>query len=199
MNKNVLWTKGHVIKEFKVFPDDRGGDYVDLGLQLSYIKYYEDVIDPSLHVEISVLDAFGIINKLPIRSGSAVRLKYAHPSQREEVTLELVISNIIGHTIDQKREIYMLTCETKTALSNETTRVIKKYKGSISNSVKDLVKLIGAKVNVDETANESEFFGNYRRPFKCIADLCKKSIPTTFSNCWIFILRDFRWISIQEH
>ena len=99
MNKNVLWTKGHVIKEFKVFPDDRGGDYVDVGLQLSYIKYYEDVIDPSLHVEISVLDAFGIINKLPIRSGSVVRLKYTHPSQEEEVTLELVISNIIGHTI----------------------------------------------------------------------------------------------------
>ena len=182
MNKNVLWTKGHVIKEFKVFPDDRGGDYVDVGLQLSYIKYYEDVIDPSLHVEISVIDALGIINKLPIRSGSAVRLRYQHPSQDEEVELELVISNIFGHTIDQKREIYTLTCETTTALSNETTRVIKKYKGSISNTVKELVKLIDAEVTVDETANESEFFGNYRRPFKCIADLCKKSIPTTFSK-----------------
>ena len=68
MNKNKIWTKGHVIKEFKVFPDDRNGDYLDIGLQLSYIKDYEDVIDPALHVEISVLDALGIINKVAAKS-----------------------------------------------------------------------------------------------------------------------------------
>ena len=33
-----------------------------------------------------------------------------------------------------------------------------------------------------KTSNECEFFGNYRRPFKCIADLCRKSIPTTVSK-----------------
>ncbi len=182
MNKNKIWTKGHVIKEFKVFPEDRGGDFLDIGLQLGYIKYYEDIIDPALHVELSIIDALGIINKLPVRSGSAVLLKYQHPSQDGEVELELIISNIIGHTIDNKKEIYTLVCETKTALSNETTRVTKKYTGSISNTVKDLVKLINAEVTVDATANDSEFFGNYRRPFKCIADLCRKSIPTTVAK-----------------
>ena len=182
MNKKVLWTKGHVIKEFKVFPEDRGGNFLDIGLQLGYIKYYEDIIDPSLHVEISVIDALGIINKLPVRSGSAVLLKFEHPSQKGDVKLELVISNIIGHTIDNKRELYTLVCETKTALSNHTTRVTKKYTGLISDSVESIVKLIGAKVTVDKTSNECEFFGNYRRPFKCIADLCRKSIPTTVSK-----------------
>ena len=59
MNKNKIWTKGHVIKEFKVFPEDRGGNFLDIGLQLGYIKYYEDIIDPALHVEISVVDALG--------------------------------------------------------------------------------------------------------------------------------------------
>ena len=182
MNKNKIWTKGHVLKEFKVFPEDRGGDFLEMGLQLGYIKYYEDIIDPALHVEISVLDAFGLINKLPVRSGSALLLKYEHPSQDDQVELELVVSNIIGHTIDNKKEIYTLVCETKTALSNETTRVTKKYTGSISDTVKELVKLINAEVTVDATANDSEFFGNYRRPFKCIADLCRKSIPTTVAK-----------------
>ena len=182
MNKNKIWTKGHVIKEFKVFPEDRGGNFLDVGLQLGYVKYYEDIIDPALHVEISVIDALGIINKLPVRSGSAVLLKFEHPSQDGEVTLELVISNIIGHTIDNKRELYTLVCETKAALSNHTTRVVKKYTGSISNTVKEIVKLIDAEVTVDETSNKCEFFGNYRRPFKCIADLCRKSIPTTVSK-----------------
>ena len=39
MNKNKIWTKGHVIKEFKVFPEDRGGNFLDVGLQLGYVKY----------------------------------------------------------------------------------------------------------------------------------------------------------------
>ena len=86
-------------------------------------------------MEISVIDALGIINKLPVRSGSAVLLKFEHPSQKGDVKLELVISNIIGHTIDNKRELYTLVCETKTALSNHTTRVTKKYTGLISDSV----------------------------------------------------------------
>ena len=54
MNKNVIWTKGHKVKEFFVFPDDRGGDFVDLIGQIAFVKYFEDVIDPSLHVEISM-------------------------------------------------------------------------------------------------------------------------------------------------
>ena len=44
MNKKKIWTKGHVIKEFKVFPENRGGNFLDIGLQLGYIKYYEDII-----------------------------------------------------------------------------------------------------------------------------------------------------------
>ena len=109
MNKNVIWTKGHKIKEFFVFPDDRGGDFVDLIGQIAFVKYFEDVIDPSLHVEISMLDPFGVINSLPVRSGSSVILKIEHPSQKELLDLTLVITNITGHVLDQKREVYNLS------------------------------------------------------------------------------------------
>ena len=180
MNKNKIWTKGHVIKEFKVFPDDRGGDFVEMAPQLSYIKYYEDVVDPSIHVDIDVTDALGLINKLPIRSGSGVKLRYAHPSQEDEVSLELVITNISSHVIDNKKEIYTLTCEREGALSNHTTRVTKKYTELIHESVKDILKIINKELfKHDKVVNKCRFFGNYRRPFKCIADLCRKSIPTS--------------------
>ncbi len=183
MNKDKIWTKGHKIKEFKVFPDDRGGDYLELAPQLSFIKYYEDIIDPSIHVEISVLDALGLINKLPIRSGSGVRLRYDHPSRDDEVELELVVTNITSHIIDKKREVYTLVCEREGALSNHTTRVVKRYDKKIHESVKDILAIIDKELfEHDETINEFRFFGNYRRPFKCIADLCRKSIPTTVSK-----------------
>ncbi len=186
MNKNVIWTKGHKIKEFFVFPDDRGGDFVDLIGQIAFVKYFEDVIDPSLHVEISMLDPFGVINSLPVRSGSSVILKIEHPSQKELLDLTLVITNITGHVLDQKREVYNLICETKGALSNHTNRVWKKYKDSIHTSVKKIIeeKIDGTidEKNIDATSNKLEFYGNYRRPFKTISDLCRKAIPTTSSK-----------------
>ena len=180
MNKNKIWTKGHIIKEFKVFPDDRDGDFIELGPQLSYIKYYENVVDPSIHVDISVVDAMGLINKLPIRSGSGVKLRYEHPSTEDEVKLELVVTNITGHTIDKNKEIYTLTCEREGLLSNHTTRVTKRYTGPIHDSVKQILTIINKELfKFDQVTNESRFYGNYRRPFRCIADLCGKSIPDT--------------------
>ena len=179
MNKQVIWTKGHKIKDFFLFPrGERGGDYVNLLGQIQFVKYYEDVVDPSIHVEITVVDPFGIINQAPVRSGAEVSLKMEHPSQEDPIELELIVTNIIGHAIDQKREVYTLVCETIGALSNHTTRVTKKYTGSITTSVSEIIsKILKEQLfSVDTTSNTLEFYGNYRRPFKVIADLCRKSI-----------------------
>jgi len=179
MNKKVIWTKGHKIKDFFLFPrGERGNDYVNMLGQIQFVKYYEDVIDPSIHVEIAIVDPFGIINSAPVRSGSEVLLKLEHPSQDDPIDMKLIVTNIIAHLIDQKREIYTLVCETIGSLSNHTTRVTKKHTGSITASVSDIVntKIKGKMHSVDTTSNTLDFYGNYRRPFKVIADLCRKSI-----------------------
>ena len=183
MKTNKLWTRNHKINKFFVFPQERGGDYVDLIGQIGFVKYYEDIVDPSLHVEISVVDPFGIINQAPIRSGGEVVLQLEHPSQDDPIDLKLIITNIVGHVIDQKRELYTLVCERIGAMSNHTTRVIRKYTGSIGVSVSDIISeyVIADDKNLkwadfDTTSNTLEFYGNYRRPFKVVSDLCRKSI-----------------------
>ena len=182
MNRNVLWTKGHKILSFEVFTD-KGGESVNMLGQIGFIKYFEDVVDPSLHVDITIFDTNGLINKLPIRSGSVVKLQLTHPSQEDPFQLSLIVTNISGHIIDNKREIYTLTCETKGALSNHTNRVWKKYTGSIAATVSTIIneKIEGEikSERLDLTSNTLEFYGNYRRPFKLIGDLCRKAIPST--------------------
>ena len=85
MNKKVIWTKGHKIKDFFVFPrGERRDDYVNMLGQIQFVKYYEDVIDPSIHVEISIVDPLGIINSAPVRSGSEELLKL-HRNNRKRV------------------------------------------------------------------------------------------------------------------
>ena len=180
MNRNVLWTKGHKLLSFEVFTDKEGKSVNMLG-QVNFIKYFEDVVDPSLHMDITIADTNGLINKLPIRSGSVVKIQLTHPSQEDPVQMSLIVTNISGHIIDNKREIYTLTCETKGALSNHTNRVWKKYTGSIAATVSTIIneKIEGEINEVDTTSNELEFYGNYRRPFKVISDLCRKAIPST--------------------
>ena len=152
MNRNVLWTKGHKILSFEVFTD-KGGESVNMLGQIGFVKYFEDVVDPSLHVDITIFDTNGLINKLPIRSGSVVKLQLTHPSQEDPFQLSLIVTNISGHIIDQKREIYTLTCETKGALSNHTNRVWKKYTGSIAATVSTIIneKIEGDINEVDTT------------------------------------------------
>ena len=180
MKRNVLWTKGHKLLSFEVFTD-KGGKSANMLGQVNFVKYFEDVVDPSLHVDITIADTNGLLNKLPIRSGSVVKIQLSHPSQDDPLQLSLIVTNISGHIIDNKREIYTLTCETKGALSNHTNRVWTKYTGSIAATVSTIIneKIEGEINEVDTTSNDLEFYGNYRRPFKVISDLCRKAIPST--------------------
>ncbi len=181
MSQNQLWTKGHKIEAVDLVSEE--GKSFDLKYQVGFIKYYEDVIDPAIHVDISIQDTNGLINKIPIRGGNLVRVKLKHPSQEGFLEKELVVTNISNHILDQKREVFTLTCETLGALSNHTNRCWIKYKGSIAATVSKIIneKINGKIHSVDTTSNNCEFYGNYRRPFKVISDLCRKSIPTTGS------------------
>ena len=181
MSQNQLWTKGHKIDAVDLVSEE--GKSFDLKYLVGFIKYYEDVIDPAIHVDIRIQDTHGLINKIPIRGGNLVRVKLKHPSQEGFLEKELVVTNISNHILDQKREVFTLTCETLGALSNHTNRCWIKYKGSIAATVSKIIneKINGKIHSVDTTSNNCEFYGNYRRPFKVISDLCRKSIPTTGS------------------
>ncbi len=189
---NTIWTKGHKLERFDIIPVDQGGDFLNMIGQYGFIKYYEDVIDPAVHVEITCVDTNGFLNKLPIRSGYPVNLKLTHPSQDEALEYDikgepLVITNISNHLADNKREMYTLTCETKHAISNQTTRVWEKHTGSIESTVRDILeKKLQVKSDrikkIDSTKNNYEFYGNYRRPFKVISDMCPKAIPPSVSG-----------------
>ncbi len=185
-NRNKNWTKGHQIKRFDVVSLDKGKTNGNLLGQLMFLKYYEDVVDPAIHCQILIADTYGFMNEIPIRSGCPVSIEITHPSQKESFKFDekepLIITNITDHIIDNKRELYTLTCETKQAISNHTTRVWTKYTGKISATVKEiLTKVMKIKKNrivtIEETTNKLQFTGNYRRPFKVISGMCPKSIP----------------------
>ena len=184
MSKKGLWSKGHKIKQFDILPEG-GGEPIGLSGQLLGIKYFEDVIDSCIHFQIVMSDTYGFLAAIPIRSGMTVHLEIEHPSVEEnfiwnDTTVPLIVTNISDNISDQKREVYVLTLETVHAVSNHTLRVWEKHGGKISNTVeKILTKKMNIpedRIDIDETRNNCDFTGNYRRPLFMITSLCPKAI-----------------------
>ena len=180
--------KGSKILNFGIHSPD-GGKPIDFSLQANEISYYEDVTDASVHMTISIIDAFGRFNKLPVRSGNKVFIEIENDGKVlrfDDDTEPLYISNILGYTAAAKKEAYSLVLETKTAFNNHITRVFEKYKGKLSSTVSDILskklEVPEDRMSIDETSNDYTFCAGYRRPLHCCAWLATKAMSAGNSD-----------------
>jgi len=177
MSQNLA---GHQITRLVVESPD-GERRQSLAPQSGLIAFYENVTDSSVHLEVDIQDTFGFLHQIPIRAGSKLYVTITHPSgefRYEE--FPLIISDIRGQVDSPKREQYTLICETAGAFNNHMVRVSRKYKGKISNSIKKILKqelLVSDDriVEVEDSANEYDFMGNYRKPLFTCTWLCSKA------------------------
>ena len=191
-----LYTRSHKVTKFDVAGDVGEGEEksepTSLLGQILFIKYYE-AVGNMLVVEITCVDTHGFLDKLPIRSGMTVELSINHASRGEEEGTEpfsftqdknneLIIVNISNNIKQNKRELFTLTCVTKTSLSNHTTRVMKRYDNKLSDSVKsiltDVLKVAVDRLMVEPTDNSYSFCGNFVRPMNLINKLASKSLKS---------------------
>ena len=90
MANKGLWSRGHKIKQFDIIPEG-GGEPISLSGQLLGIKYFEDVIDSSIHFQIVIADTYGFLGAIPIRSGMTVHLEIEHPSVEKKISNGMMI------------------------------------------------------------------------------------------------------------
>jgi len=181
--------KGSKILNFGIHSPDGGGKPLDFSLQVNEISYYEDVMDATVHMTISIIDAYGRFNKLPVRSGNKVFIEVENDGKVlrfDDETEPLYISNIIEYTAEAKREGYTLVLETKTAFNNHITRVFEKYKGKLSSTVSKILKekleVPDDRMSIEETSNDYTFCAGYRRPLHCCTWLSTKAMSAGNSD-----------------
>tara|TARA_Y100001973_G_C5169234_1_gene318021 strand:- start:140 stop:1402 length:1263 start_codon:yes stop_codon:yes gene_type:complete len=181
--------KGSKILNFGIHSPDGGGKPLDFSLQANEISYYEDVMDATVHMTISIIDVYGRFNKLPVRSGNKVFIEVENDGKVlrfDDETEPLYISNIIGYTSEAKREGYTLVLETKTAFNNHITRVFEKYKGKLSSTVSKILKekleVPDDRMSIEETSNDYTFCAGYRRPLHCCTWLSTKAMSAGNSD-----------------
>jgi len=181
---------------------------VDLRLGVASIDYYEDIFSPTITAKIVVANTSesvrgsdnegnpdgplqSIYNGLPLRGGERVSLKIAGNSSTnpaldfatnpEDYLYVSSITNVISDTL---KESFTLNLVSREAITNETSRVGKKYNTTspIHSSVRDIIEnyLKTTKIEkIDDAQNKYGFIANRRKPFTLLTWLSSKAVPVS--------------------
>lgn len=166
------------------------------------VDYYEDIFSPTITAKIRVVNAGNTVEGkdskdgqlqavytgLPLRGGERVSIKIAGNRDKNpgldfstDPKTYLYVSSISDVIAENNKESFTLHLVSREAITNETTRVAKKYGGlriseSVDKILKDVLKAnkIGT---IDKTLNPYSFIGNLKKPFTILTWLASKSVP----------------------
>jgi hypothetical protein len=193
------------ITQFQVFQAQDNGESVDLSAAVVELNYYESILSNSVSLTATVVETGftdrksngdlknkGMIDALPIRGGEQSFIIF-NDSQDTPNTLKfkndtaLYINRVRDIDPGTQKDVYYIDFTSRELFANEQCRVVKRYEGKISDSVRSILTQstsgsVGIKtkknVIVDETNNNYNFIGNDRKPFYTCTWLASKSIPS---------------------
>ena len=197
-----------IYQEMEISAETTTGEPKTIDLKLGVVKfnYYEDLFSPCLTAQLLVVSAGGAVQTdvkkgesgetienvysgLPIRGGERVKIKIK-PNSEKNIALEFdtpekyfYVSNVSKQFSDGAKEIFTLVLVSREAITNETSRVVKRYpkESKISDHVKTIIQDRLASTikdeDVDETVNKYGFIGNLKKPFHVLVWLASKSKP----------------------
>ena len=195
-------SEASLYEELTIESNDRSRT-ADLKLGTISIDYYEDLFSPSITAKMRVVNTGDSIaaegekerqslyNGLPLRGGERLSMKILDHGKTgagedkkgldfTDPDRNLIVSSITDVISESQRESFMLNLVSREAISNETTRVFKKYSAKISTSVETILKDVLAtekdRYEVDDTSNDYQFIGNLRKPFTILVWLASKSV-----------------------
>ena len=192
--------KQSIFEEILIESND-GSRQVDITSGSIQIDYYEDVFSPTITAKTRVVNTGNtvtapdskddqrqsIYNGLPLRGGERVAIKIAGNRDGNpgldfstDPKSYLYVSSISDVIAENNRESFTLHLVSREAITNETSRVSKKYTTSIDQSASLILQnvLQANKIGtVDPSANKYAFIGNLRKPFTVLTWLASKAAP----------------------
>lgn len=177
-------------KFIKFFIKKSSGTGVELSNGISEVSYYESILTPTASMEVTLMDSGGgniggrqtnILSGF-LRGGEEVEI-ILEDSQEVKLKRTLFTNTIKSGDVGTQKISLDLSLFPREYLSNEQTRVVKRYDGKISESIKKILKdknifaLNESEFEIEDTENVYNFIGNDRKPLYVLDWLCPKSIP----------------------
>lgn len=174
-------------KQATLYSND-GKKKIDISNSIVSFQYYEDFMSPCITAVVKIVNTSGIYNNLPIRCGEKLELEIVGLHQTLSFTGDKAwyVCAVNNLTQNEKTENFDLSLVMKDMLSNETTRVQKKYDNKVTidqHVTKILTDVLGVPKKrlsiIERTANAYGFYGNLKKPYYICTWLGPKSIPLT--------------------
>ena len=188
------------INQFQLFQAKDNGESVDLSAAAPDIRYYESVLSNTITLTSTIIETgfrdkkfnnevnpSGIIDSLPIRGGEQCFIEL-EDNQPEKNKLKFkndnafYVNRVRNINSGTQKDLFFLDFSTREFISNEQSRVLKRFDGSISDNVRRILSdpnglKTKKNIEVDETQNNYNFIGNTRKPFYVCTWLASKSAP----------------------
>jgi len=197
-------TKQSIFEEFFIESNDQSRT-VDITSGVISFEYFEDIFSPTITAKVKVVNTGNTISSkdnpdgskqslytgLPLRGGERLAVKISGNSKNnpgldfskksQDYFYVSSISDVISET---QKESFTLHLVSREAITNETSRVPKKYpsSSSIDTSVRSILSdyLKTDKIGtIDKTSNNYGFIGNMRKPFTVLVWLASKGVPVS--------------------
>ena len=170
------------------------GNAVDLTGHLQYIEYFENIMSPTISMNMKISSSFNFVSNLPIRGGEMIameietlsgRLKFGTIEKDQGIVPgsgELYVYKLENLDQPSMAQSFTLKITSPEFFTNETSRCMKKYKpATIDSHVRDILtntmQIDPDKIGkIDKATNSYSFIGNTKKPFHTISWLCPKAI-----------------------
>ena len=172
------------------------GKPIDLSRHIEYIEYFENIMSPTITMNIKISSTYNFVSSLPIRGGEMVSMEIETAAGTfkfgsfsggsiEKGSGELYVYKVENINQTSNSFHFMLKLVPAEYFSNETSRCMKRYKSAtidthvgdiLENTMKVPLDRIGI---IESTKNSYSFIGNTKKPFHTIQWLCPKSIVSS--------------------
>ncbi len=161
-----------------------GETTIDVTNSIINVDYFEDILSPCITIVANLMNSNSLLNSLPIRGGEkvAIGFKTLFGDFDLDGDKSLYVVKVSGISPDSVSEFITLHMTSREALTNETSRCEKRYKGNIKSTVEyilnDVLETEKYKSsNIEQTSNSYSFIGNFKKPFHILTWLGPKAMP----------------------
>jgi len=162
---------------------------IDISNGIMELRYFESILESTVRLEVSFVDSGNSLNGksilegLPLVGTEKAQIKF-EDNNKNKINTTLYVNSVDPIVEDAKKTVVHLGLVSKEHIQNQLVRVNKRFDGKLSDHIREILTsstLIGTDKNLDieETQNNYNFFGNNKKPFYTCTWLAKKGIPNT--------------------
>ena len=182
--ENQQTTTDFKLSSVFIYPVGWEGDPVSITQLVTDFSYCESITSPCVAATMSIVDSAGLLNgigksEIPLQGTETVEVKVEANGIKDLVLYRFKVWKLANRMLKNQKQTYTLGLVSAEAITNEVTRVNKKFSENPESIVIKMMKEFlksSKKVYAEPSAWDVCLTPSRKRPFDVIEDVCIKSV-----------------------